>query len=138
MKRILTFTLMLCTVCLLLGCSARETVRKLDAAEDTVEQRIDAAEDAAEDAIRDAVLPAQAPTANAPANQTDMISPEKAQEIALAQAGFTADQVTRLQVEFEYDNRIPQYDVSFREDRWEYEYEIHAETGEILSWEKDD
>lgn len=137
MKRILTFTLMLCTVCLLLGCSARDTVRKLDAAEEAVEQRIDAAEDAVEDAIRDAVVPDQAPGSGAPA-QGERISPEKAQEIALAQAGFTAEQVTRLRVEFEYDNRIPQYDVSFREDRWEYEYEIHAETGEILSWEKDD
>ena len=61
-----------------------------------------------------------------------------AQEIALKQAGFTADQVSHLRVEFDHDDRIAQYDVSFREGQWEYEYEIHAETGEILSWEKDD
>lgn len=138
MKQILTFTLMLCMVCLLFGCSVRETVQTLDAAEDAVEQKLESAEDAVEDAIREAVLPTQAPAANAPANQADRISPEKAQEIALTQAGFTADQVTRLRVEFEYDDRIPQYDVSFQEGRWEYDYEIHAETGEILSWEKDD
>jgi uncharacterized membrane protein YkoI len=138
MKRILAFALMLCVICLLFGCSVRKTVQTLDAAEEAVEHRMDAAEDVVEDAIRDAVLPTQAPATNAPANQSDRISPEKAQEIALAQAGFTADQVTRLRVEFEYDDRIPQYDVSFQEGRWEYDYEIHAETGEILSWEKDD
>ena len=33
---------------------------------------------------------------------------------------------------------MPHYDVEFRTDRWEYEYEIHAQTGEILSFERDD
>lgn len=130
MKRILTFMLMLCMVCLLAACSVRETVRTLDAAEEAVEQKVEQAEEAVENAVRDAVTPTQAPVA--------AISPEEAQKIALDQAGLTADQVTHLRAEFEYDDRTPQYDVSFREGRWEYEFEIHAETGEILSWEKDD
>ena len=130
MKRILTFIIMLCVFCLLAGCSVRETVRTLEAAEEAVEQKMDAAEDAVENAIRDAVQPTQTPAAR--------LSPEEAQEIALAQAGFTADQVTQLRVEFEHDDRMPRYDVSFREGPWEYDFEIHAETGEILSWEKDD
>ena len=135
MKRILTFTIMLCVVCLLAGCSVRETVRTLDAAEDAVERQLDQAEDAVEKTVRDAAKPAQSPAAGLPEN---VISPEEAQEIALTQAGFTADQVSRLRAEFEYDDRMPQYDVSFREGQWEYDFEIHAETGEILSWEKDD
>ena len=36
MKRIFSFALVLCIVCLLFGCSARETVRQLDAAEEAV------------------------------------------------------------------------------------------------------
>ena len=131
MKRILTFVLMLCMIFLLSACSVRETVRTLDAAEEAVEQKVEAAEDAVENAVRDAVNPTQAPAAN-------RLTPEEAQEIALNQAGFTADQVTHLRVEFDLDDRVPSYDVSFREGYWEYEYEIHAETGEILSWEKDD
>lgn len=131
MKRFLTFVFILCTVCLLTACSVRETVRTLDAAEEKVEQKMDAAEDAVENAIRDAVQSTQTPAA-------DRLTPEEAQEIALAQAGFTADQVSYLRAEFEQDDRIPHYDVSFREGQWEYEFEIHAETGEILSWEKDD
>lgn len=131
MKRLLTVTLMLCMLCLLTACSVRETVRTLDAAEEAVEQKMDAAEDAVEKAVRDAVQPKESAAA-------DRLTPEQAQEIALNQAGFTADQVSYLRTEFEHDDRIPKYDVSFREGQWEYEYEIHAETGEILSWEKDD
>lgn len=131
MKRILTFALALCILCLLTACSLRETARTMDAAEEAVEHKIEAAEDAVENAIRDAVPPTQAPAAG-------RLTPEEAQEIALTQAGFTADQVTHLRVEFDRDDRVPSYDVSFREGYWEYEYEIHAETGEILSWEKDD
>ena len=119
------------------GCSVRKTVRTLDAAEEAVEQRLDHAEDAVEKAIRDAATSTQPPAAPAPADPEELISPEESLEIALAKAGFTADQVSRLRTEFEYDDRIPQYEVSFREGRWEYEFQIHAETGEILSWEKD-
>lgn len=135
MKRILTFTIVLCIVGLLAGCSVRETVRTLDAAEEAVERQLDQAEDGMEKNIRDAAKPAQTPAAVLPEN---VISTEEAQEIALKQAGFTANQVSLLRVEFDYDDGIAQYDVSFREGQWEYEFEIHAETGEILSWEKDD
>lgn len=74
-------------------------------------------------------------------NQTagsDTITAEEAQTIALEHAGLTADQVTGLRANFDRDDGIPEYEVEFRQDRWEYEYEIHAETGEILSWDKDD
>ena len=63
---------------------------------------------------------------------------EEAQAIALSHAGFTAEQVSFLRTEPELRDRVPHYDVEFRVDRWEYEYEIHAETGEILSFERDD
>lgn len=136
-----TLFILVMVLLMLTGCSVRKTVRTLDAAEDAVERKLDAAEDAVENAIRDAVQPASpeaAPKTSEAAPAADRLSPEKAQEIALAHAGFTADRVSRLHTEFEYDDRAPQYDVSFREGRWEYEYEIHAETGEILSWERDD
>ena len=66
------------------------------------------------------------------------ITADRAAAIALAHAGFTADQVRSLTVEADLRDRVPHYEVEFREGRWEYEYEIHAETGEILSVEKDD
>lgn len=65
------------------------------------------------------------------------ITGERAQQIALDYLGFTADQVTRLRTEYEVDDGIPQFDVEFCRGDWEYEFEIHAETGRILSYDKD-
>ena len=58
-------------------------------------------------------------------------------KIALDYLGLTADQVQRLRTGYEIDDGIPQYDVEFLEGDWEYEFEIHAETGKILSFDKD-
>ena len=63
---------------------------------------------------------------------------EEAQNIALKHAGFAADQVTALHTEYEIEHGVPLYDVEFRHGYWEYDYEIHAETGELLSYSKDD
>ena len=68
---------------------------------------------------------------------SNAITEERAKEIALEHAGFTADQVEQLRVEYEVDDRVPQYDVEFYVDQWEYEYEIHAESGDIISFDKD-
>ena len=76
-------------------------------------------------------LPASAPTDPA------RISREEAMDIALKDAGFTRDQVTRLKAEFDYDDERPEYEVEFRQGGYEYDYEIHAETGAILHRDKD-
>ena len=65
------------------------------------------------------------------------LSPEEAQTIALNHAGLTGEEVQRLRAEPELHDRVPHYDIEFRHGRLEYEYEIHAETGDILSHEKD-
>ena len=67
----------------------------------------------------------------------ERISEDKAQEIALKHAGLKADQVTGIRVSYAVDDGVPEYEVEFRYDGWEYEYEIHAETGEVLSFEHD-
>ena len=112
---------MILALSLLAGCSARALDTGLDRAEDAVEK-----------AIRDAVTPSGSPQTGT------LLTPEEALQTALSHAGFTADQVRHLHTEYETDDRVPHYDVSFREGPWEYEYEIHAATGEILSFEKDD
>lgn len=80
--------------------------------------------------------PTEAPTAPVSA-EAQRITKEEATAIALADAGFSADQVTRLRVEFDYDDGRPEYEVDFHQGRYEYDYEIHAETGAILSSDKD-
>lgn len=69
---------------------------------------------------------------------TDRIAKAEAETIALEHAGFTSDEVTGLYTEYDVDNRIPKYEVQFYQDYWKYEYDIHAETGVILSYDKDD
>lgn len=69
--------------------------------------------------------------------QAEPLTEEQAKALALEQAGLTADQVTRLEVEYEIDDGMPRYEVQFRYDGWEYDYEIHAETGKILSFDRD-
>ena len=85
--------------------------------------------------------PATEPTAPAPSRPAsvydNLISKEEATAIALKDAGFTADQVTRLRTEFDYDDGRPEYEVDFHQGGYEYDYEIHAETGKILSRDKD-
>lgn len=114
----------------LCGCSLVGMGRSLDAAEDAVEDRMDAVEDAVENAIQTAAAPAPSDTAK--------LTKEQAQAIALEHAGFTADQVSYLRTEYEIDDGIPQYEVSFHQGRWEYDYEIDANTGDILSYDRDD
>jgi len=83
--------------------------------------------------------PAAVPTAPpaTEAAKSDRISKEKSISIALQDAGLSENQVSRLKAEFDYDDGRPEYDVEFKYDGWEYEYEIHAESGNILRSDKD-
>lgn len=65
------------------------------------------------------------------------ITKEEAEKIALEHAGFTADSVLRLHTEYEMDDGVPEYDVQFDKDGWEYDYTIHGKTGAVLSYDKD-
>lgn len=83
--------------------------------------------------------PAQASAvpAETPMSPPNSITADEAIAIALADAGLTEDQVTRLHAEFDYDDGRPEYEVEFRKDGFEYSYDIHAESGRILSRDKD-
>lgn len=65
------------------------------------------------------------------------IGEHKAIQIALAHAGLSQGDVTRLQVEIEREHGVWIYEVEFRYGGYEYEYEINAMTGEIINIEKD-
>ncbi len=67
----------------------------------------------------------------------EKLTPEQAKEIALQHAGLTKDQVTRLKAEYDYDDGRPEYDVEFYYNGWEYDYDIHAQTGKILRSDKE-
>lgn len=65
------------------------------------------------------------------------IGREAAQQTALTHAGFDADSVYIAHVHLEYDDDCWQYDVKFYKDEIEYDYDIDAITGAILSCHHD-
>lgn len=81
--------------------------------------------------------PAKAVESLAVTEEGQELTKEQAQEIVLGLAGFSADQVTRLKTEYEIDDGVALYEVTFYADGWEYDYEINAKTGELLSYDKD-
>ncbi len=73
----------------------------------------------------------QAPQNNA-ANGTE-ISEQRAKEIALENAKVSESDVTAMRVKKEMDNGVWRYDVEFYVQNKEYDYEISAADGTILS-----
>ena len=66
-----------------------------------------------------------------------MLTREQAEQIALEYLGFALDQVNRLRSEFEIDEGIALYDIQFFQGDWEYEFEISAEDGRLLSYDRE-
>jgi len=167
MKKQLTAVLLVFAFLLTMaGCSAAKAVQKLDAAEDVLEAKLDAVEEQVESSLRKAVTPDRSaasagpvptptealpePTVSVPAPAETLPLPasptaessrglteDQALQIALDYLGLTAQRVTRLRTHQEIDDGIPQFDVEFHQGDWEYEFEIHAENGQILSYDKD-
>lgn len=66
------------------------------------------------------------------------ISADRAKEIALNHAGILSEDATFLKAEKENENGKAVYEVEFySKDKKEYDYEIDANTGEILSYDSD-
>ena len=67
----------------------------------------------------------------------NVIGKQKAQEIALADAGVAARDALHLIVKPDWDDGVRIYEVEFYTASQEYDYEIHAETGDILSRDRE-
>lgn len=61
-----------------------------------------------------------------------------AERIALSDAGYERDDVSRFRIEMDHDDGIGLYEISFNADGYEYEYDVRINDGTILksSWEK--
>ncbi len=75
--------------------------------------------------------------AQANTDKTAIITKDEAKQVALKHAGFDETQVKFLRAEYDYDNGRETYEVEFTKDKYEYDYEIDAVSGEILSFDKD-
>ena len=70
-------------------------------------------------------------------NNTGNISLDKAKEIALSHAGLSADQVTFVKVNMDFDDGIQKYDIKFYCNGQEYDYEINSSNGQIIQFDYD-
>ena len=89
------------------------------------------------------LAPAGSPSSNTTAgiagsaDSTEYIPQADAESIALADAGLSADALSGSYIRLEYDDGRAVYDVEFWTADTEYDYEIDAVTGEILSMDYD-
>ena len=67
----------------------------------------------------------------------EKIGEDKAKEKALAEAGFSAAEVTELKVEADRENGKEVYEVGFKNGGFEYDIDVDAYTCEILLVEKE-
>ena len=70
-------------------------------------------------------------------NNTGNISLDKAKEIALSHAGLSADQVTFVKVNMDFDDGIQKYEIEFYCNGQEYDYEINPSNGQIIQFDYD-
>lgn len=66
-----------------------------------------------------------------------ILTKEQAKFIALDHAGLTEPDIYGLYVEYERDDGVEYYDVDFKSNGYEFDYEIGAINGEILKSEKE-
>ena len=67
----------------------------------------------------------------------EKITREQAISIALENAKLTEKDIKNLEADFDADEKLPQWEISFEIWDYEYSYEIDAYSGEIINAEKD-
>lgn len=77
----------------------------------------------------------QSASSQSSSSARDMISKEKAQQIALSHAGVS--NVTYKKSKLDHYNGRYKYEVDFYADGMEYEYDIDAYTGEVIKYDQD-
>ena len=86
--------------------------------------------------VTDKPAPQAEKPVSSPSAQTT-ISKENAKEIALKHAGLAEKDVRFLKAELDRERNGLVYEVEFDSGKYEYDYEIDAETGKILKSEKE-
>ena len=70
-----------------------------------------------------------------PTQNGSYLTPEQAQDKVLEHVGMTADEVTFRKVELDHDDNRMIYEIELLASGREYEYEVDAQSGSILSWD---
>lgn len=75
----------------------------------------------------------QAAGSDSQSGTASAVTEDEARKTALSDAGVTEEQITGIRVKKDHDDGRQVYDMEFYSDNKEYDYEIDASTGEILS-----
>ena len=65
------------------------------------------------------------------------IGEESAKAAALAHAGLSESDISRFEIEFDFEDGVMVYEISFYAGTYEYGYDINATTGAVVSYERD-
>ena len=65
------------------------------------------------------------------------VSESAALSAVLTRAELTEKDITDLKIELDHDDNVWKYEIEFRFGKYEYEAEVNADTGDIISYEKD-
>lgn len=85
----------------------------------------------------DYVKPTQSTSTSSSSGNTALIGEDKAKELAFKAAGISASDAKRVSIELDNDDKAAKYEIEFVYDKWEYEYDINAYTGAVISSDKD-
>jgi len=80
---------------------------------------------------------AEANSAQNTPDTSNFIGEEKAKDIALERAGINAEGVIFDRVELDRDDGVWHYEVELRQNKNEFDLDIKADDGTVLSFEKD-
>lgn len=83
------------------------------------------------------VDPPAATTPSVTPSGSELISKDAAKAAAIAHAGVSADSVTGFECELDRDHGAYIYEIEFRSGSYEYDYDINAETGAVIKFQKD-
>lgn len=87
------------------------------------------------DARTGAVLTADSETGSLPTDPDQRITAAQAREKVLEHLGMEADAVTFKKVELDHDDNRMRYEIVLVAGSREYEYELDAQDGAVLSWD---
>ena len=83
-------------------------------------------------------VPKQTAAAPAPTTQASGdIGMERAKQIALSHAGLSQGSVSFVKAQLDYEDGVKVYEIEFYSGNVEYDYEINAATGAIISVDRD-
>lgn len=143
MKKSIILMCSLTVALLLAGCN-RNTDQNMSSGMSSIEDKISSTVSSAEDFVSDGMSKIESgmesttgATADGAEQSGAKITAEQAKQTALKDANLSESDVTGLKVEFENDDGALKYDVDFSANGKDYDYDIDATNGEIISSDKD-